>query len=84
MNLRHRTSLTSEQLPLAVRWPDQPPTQQLQAARVIDAQSWTALFRAFRSHQQPSAYLTKDIPQLNKPLNQTGQTLRACTVAEAF
>ena len=41
------------------------------------AQSWTALFRAFSAHQQPSAYLTKDTPQLDKPLGQTGQTLRA-------
>ena len=38
-------SWESEQLPLAVRWPDQPPTLQPQAARVIDAQSWTTLFR---------------------------------------
>ena len=42
----------SERLPLAVRWPDQPPTLQPQAARVIDAQSWTALFRAFSSHHK--------------------------------
>ena len=42
-----------------------------------DAQSWTALFRAFSSHQQPSAYLTKGIPQLDKTLGHTGQTLRA-------
>ena len=48
----------SERLSLAVRWPDQPPVLQPQAVRVIDAQSWTALFRAFISHQQPSAYLT--------------------------
>ena len=26
---------------------------------IEDTQSWTALFRAFISHQQPSAYLTK-------------------------
>ena len=45
---------------------------------------WTALFRAFSSHQQPSAYLTKGIPQLDKPLGQTGQTLKAYTVAEGF
>ena len=46
-------------------------------------QSWTALFRALSSHQQPSAYLnqrTKGI--LQPPLGQTGQTLMACTVAE--
>ena len=49
-----------------------------------DVQSWTALFRAFSSHQQPSAYLTKGITQLNKPLGRTGQTLMACTVTEAF
>ena len=30
----------------------------------IDAQNWTALFRAFTSNQQPSAYITKGIPQL--------------------
>ena len=33
------------------RWPDQPPTLQPQAARVIDARSWAALFWAFSSHQ---------------------------------
>ena len=33
------------------------------------------MFRAFSSHQQPSAYLTKGIPQLDKPLGQTGQNL---------
>ena len=27
-----------------------------------DAQSWTALFRAFSSHRQPSASLTKLFP----------------------
>ena len=32
-------------------------------ARVIDAQSWPALFQAFGSHQQPSAYLIKRIRQ---------------------
>ena len=39
-----------------------------------DAQSWTALFRAFSSHRQPSASLTKLFPswtrllaELNKP-----------------
>ena len=30
-----------------------PPTQQPQAALVIDAQSWTALLPAFSSHLQP-------------------------------
>ena len=48
------------------------------------AQSWTALFQAFSSHQQPSAFLTKDIPQLDKPFGHTGKTLRAFTVAETF
>ena len=47
-------------------------------------QSWTSLFRAFSSHQQPSAYLIKGIPQLDKTLGQTGQTLRACTEAEVY
>ena len=50
----------------------------------LNAQSWTALFRAFRSHRQPSASLIKVIPQLEKTLGRTGQTLRACTVAEAL
>ena len=48
------------------------------------AQSWTALFRAFSSHRHPSASLIKGIPQLDKTLGRTGQTLVACTVAEAF
>ena len=77
----------SEQLPLAVRWPEQPPTLQPKTARVNDAQSWTALFRALsfiNSFHSLSTYLTKGISQLDKPLGQTGQTLRACTVAEAF
>ena len=56
--------------PLAVRSPEQPPTLQPQAARVIDEQSWTALFRAFSSHQQLSAYLIKRISQMDKPLGQ--------------
>ena len=46
------------------------------------AQSWTALFRAFISHQQRSAYLTKGIPHLDKPFGQTGQTLMVSTVVE--
>ena len=48
------------------------------------AQSWTALFRTFSFRQQPSASLTKGISLVNKPLGQTGQTLIACTAAEAF
>ena len=43
------TPVKSEQLTLAVRWPDQPPNLQPQAARVIDAQSSTALFRALET-----------------------------------
>ena len=54
------------------------------AIQNVDAQSWTALFRAFCSHQQPSAYLTNSIPQMDKPLGLSGQIFRACTVAEAF
>ena len=50
----------------------------------IDAESWTALFRAFSSHRQPSASLNKGIPQLDKFLGRTGQTLMTCTVAEAL
>ena len=50
-----------ERLPLAVTWQYQLPTLHPKAAPVIDAQSWTVLFRAFSSHQQPSAYLTKGI-----------------------
>ena len=52
---------------------------------ITNAQSWTALFRAFSSHQRPSAYLSKGIPQLlDKSLGQIGQTLMACTMAKAF
>ena len=51
---------------------------------VIDAQSWIALFRAFSSHQQPSASLNKGIPRVEKSLGPTGQTLLACTVTEAI
>ena len=39
-------SWKSEQLSLTVRWPDYTQNLQLQAARVIDAQRWTALLRA--------------------------------------
>ena len=49
----------SERLPMAVRWQYQRPTLQLRAAQVVDAQSWIALFRAFSSHQQPSAKLNQ-------------------------
>ena len=52
--------------------------------KVIDAQSWTAMFRAFSSYQQPSAYLTKSIPQSDKPLGKTEPTLAAYTAAVAF
>ena len=31
---------------------------------IKNTQSWTALFRAFSSHRQPSAFLIKGIPQL--------------------
>ena len=47
--------IESEQLPLAVRLLDQPPTLQLPAAQMIDAKSWTALFRAFSCHQLEAA-----------------------------
>ena len=49
----------SERLSLDVRWQYQPPSLQLQAARVINVPSRTALFQAFGSHQQPSAYLNE-------------------------
>ena len=51
------------------------------AARVIRC---TTLFRAYNSHRQPSASLIKGIPQPDKTFAQTGQTLSARTVAEAF
>ena len=38
------------------------------AARVKDGQSWTALFRAFSSHRQPSASLTKLFPSWTRLL----------------
>ena len=34
----------------------------------VDAQSWTALFRAFSSHRQPSASLTKLLPSWTRLL----------------
>ena len=43
------------------------------------AQSWTALFRAFSFHQQPSASLNQKYSQ--PPLGQSGQTLMICAVA---
>ena len=49
---------------------------------MYDIQSWTALFRDFRSHQQPSVYLNH---RYSRPsLGQIGQTLMACTVAETL
>ena len=51
-------------------------------ARDIYSQSWTALFRAFSSHQQFSAYSKQSIFQPR--LRQTGQTLMACTVAGGY
>ena len=46
------------------------------------AQSWTALFRAFSSHRQPSAIFSKVFPaeQTSWP---NWQTLLACTEADA-
>ena len=45
------------------------------------AQSWTALFRAFSSHRQPSAIFSKVFPaeQTSWP---NWQTLWACTEAD--
>ena len=69
----------------------EPQTSRSRDERVIacptrskNAQSWTALFRAFSSHRQPSASLIKGIPRLDKTLGRTGQTVTACTVAEAY
>ena len=46
------------------------------------AQSWTALFRAFSSHRQPSAIFSKVFPaeQTSWP---NWQTLMACREADA-
>ena len=52
---------------------------------VFNAQSWTALFRAFSSHRQPSASLTKLFPnwtrllaELDKPGSRyDGQTWKS-------
>ena len=51
-------------------------------AQVKYAQSWTALFRAFSSHRQPSAIFLKVFPaeQTSWP---NWQTLLACTEADA-
>ena len=51
-------------------------------AQVKYAQSWTALFRAFSSHWQPSAILKEVFPaeQTSWP---NWQTLLACTEADA-
>ena len=48
----------------------------------IEAQSWTALFRAFSSHRQPSAIFSKVFPaeQTSWP---NWQTLMACREADA-
>ena len=43
------------------------------------AQSWTALFRAFSFHQQPSACMNQKYSQ--PPLGQSGQTLMICAAA---
>ena len=46
-------------------------------------QSWTALFRAFSSHRQPSAIFSKVFPaeQTSWP---NWQTLMACTEADGL
>ena len=50
-------------------------------AQVKYAQSWTALFRAFSSHRQPSAIFSKVFPaeQTSWP---NWQPLLACTEAD--
>ena len=49
----------------------------------LKVQSWTALFRAFSSHRQPSAIFSKVFPaeQTSWP---NWQTLLACTEADAL
>ena len=49
--------------------------------RIFFAQSWTALFRAFSSHRQPSDIFSKVFPaeQTSWP---NWQTLLACTEAD--
>ena len=50
-----------------------------------DAQSWTALFRAFSSHRQPSASLTKLFPSCNFLLhNDDKQTQHVTIVFKLF
>ena len=52
-------------------------------AQVNEAQSWTALFRAFSSHRQPSAIFSKVFPpEQTSWLN--WQTLMACSEADAY
>ena len=52
------------------------------AAQVKYAQSWTALFRAFSSHRQPSDIFSKVFPA-EQTFWPNWQTLLACTEADA-
>ena len=52
-------------------------------AQVKYAQSWTALFRAFSSHRQPSAILSKVFP-VEQTFCPNWQTLWDCTEADAL
>ena len=62
------------------KWSSKNTLQRVQK-QVKYAQSWTALFRAFSSHRQPSAIFSKVFPaeQTFKP---NWHTLLACTEAD--
>ena len=52
-------------------------------AQVKYAQSWTALFRAFSSHRQPSAFFFSKVFPAEQTFWPNWQTLWACTEADA-
>ena len=54
------------------------------AARVIRCTEMDSVVSSFQLSLAAHSFSNKVIPQLGKTLGRTGQTLRACTVAEAF
>ena len=61
----------------AVRWPDQPPTLQLDSWYAL---TFSALLRAFSSHRQPSASLTKLFPSCNFLLHNDDKQTQLVTI----
>ena len=54
------------------------------AARVIRCTELDSAVSSFWLSSAALSFFNKVIPQLDKTLGRTGQTLRACTAAEAF